>query len=1130
MTGDYTKVPLRASERWTGARMQQGRVLLDHEWNLNLDAASGSLQAATAAVIGAAGVPRRSSAFRVELSGSDLLVRAGQMWIDGLMALAPADFTYSSQPGIAPLPSAAPRGKVLVYLDVFSEHVQPAEDASLLEPALSPVDSAARTRVGYRVRFRPTTAPSCQAAWRDFTAVARSSGRLTVERVAGTGPTDPCAPPADDLSLLPDGLLRIEVLDPGTQATARFAWSYENGAAALPVVAPITGQDVTVAPSPALRFSTGDLVEVSWLSRRADRIRHADGGGLYTVGPVLSVAAGDRLTLDRVITAPPAGAEGLVVRRWDGQAVGAASGRMATLRGLDLVRFTAGTGDYEAGDWWGVRLRDAGQGVEALSGAEPDGTRHAFAPLALADLDAATLEDCRPTFRSLVDIGEGTCTLTLRPGDDLQLALDDLPPGGGEVCLRAGEYVLDQPLRFESRRRIVLHGAGPATVLRAVGSEMAVVFEDCDEVEVRALRAQGSVQSPPASPGDLDGALTFLGCTDVLVHDCALTCADADRRAQACLTARPSEERAADRIRVERCRLEVGARQVGVLLVDTGVSRVSDNHVRLSLTTGGPPATGPRFVGQGIVVAGSRAETTQILDNLVESAVQGIHVGVSDASTPQREAAGEVVVLGNVIHLLVPVDYQRDRHAVFVGNARSVHVKDTVASLTRIGAGAGTLVEAIRVYGQLGPFLVVRQTSLSGFRVGVSVRPLDPIPNPRVWLVAETMAAGGVLAVDAPSQVDSDEHNAPMPALPALASVTLDAGSVGGGATISGQVQLTAPARTGGAIVTLSSSNTAAATVPGSVTVPAGSQAASFAVSTRTVTGDANVTVTAAFEGVTRTAALIVRAAATAAAVSLNPASVVGGLANSTGTVTLSADAPAGGAAVALSSANPPVAGPSTAAVTVAAGQRSANFLVTTRSVPANTGVAINAAFGGVTRTAGLTVLAAPLLKVGAIRVFEFNDAPVFDSTINTDFFPGRRIDLVTAGSIVSDVAIEVDFVNAVLDPASVAAGTSFRVTRTTGSAPIQSISVLSPTTVRWRTPSLALGTWTVRLAGEGAAFIRSAQGRRLDGELTQFPSGSGTEGGDTVFTIVVTREIIDIGDRFERIERFDRIGRIVNP
>ena len=50
MTGDYTKVPLRRDDRWTGARMQQGRVLLDHEWNLNLDASARAAQAAAADV------------------------------------------------------------------------------------------------------------------------------------------------------------------------------------------------------------------------------------------------------------------------------------------------------------------------------------------------------------------------------------------------------------------------------------------------------------------------------------------------------------------------------------------------------------------------------------------------------------------------------------------------------------------------------------------------------------------------------------------------------------------------------------------------------------------------------------------------------------------------------------------------------------------------------------------------------------------------------------------------------------------------------------------------------------------------------------------------------------------------
>ena len=38
MTGDYTKVALRASERWETAPVQQGRALLNHELNLGHDA------------------------------------------------------------------------------------------------------------------------------------------------------------------------------------------------------------------------------------------------------------------------------------------------------------------------------------------------------------------------------------------------------------------------------------------------------------------------------------------------------------------------------------------------------------------------------------------------------------------------------------------------------------------------------------------------------------------------------------------------------------------------------------------------------------------------------------------------------------------------------------------------------------------------------------------------------------------------------------------------------------------------------------------------------------------------------------------------------------------------------------
>src|SRR6478672_5831479 len=153
MTGDYTQVPLRRDDRWTGARMQQGRVLLDHEWNLNLDASARAARAAAADIIGFAGVVAGTPDFEVAVTPSgtlDLNVQPGRIWVGGMLAFAPAPFTYSSQDQIEALPAS---GRALVYLDVFEEHVQPAEDAELVDPALAPIDSAARTRIGYRVRL-----------------------------------------------------------------------------------------------------------------------------------------------------------------------------------------------------------------------------------------------------------------------------------------------------------------------------------------------------------------------------------------------------------------------------------------------------------------------------------------------------------------------------------------------------------------------------------------------------------------------------------------------------------------------------------------------------------------------------------------------------------------------------------------------------------------------------------------------------------------------------------------------------------------------------------------------------------------------------------------------------------------
>ena len=110
---------------------------------------------------------------------------------------------------------------------------------------------------------------------------------------------------------------------------------------------------------------------------------------------------------------------------------------------------------------------------------------------------------------------------------------------------------------------------------------------------------------------------------------------------------------------------------------------------------------------------------------------------------------------------------------------------------------------------------------------------------------------------------------------------------------------------------------------------------------TPTTVGASNFTVQVTDSGApaqTATQALSIIVGPILSLLALNPTSVVGGLQSSTGTVTLSGPAPAGGAQVTLSSSNTAVASvPSSA--TVPAGATSATFTVTTSLVLLSTSV-----------------------------------------------------------------------------------------------------------------------------------------------------------------------------------------------
>ena len=180
-----------------------------------------------------------------------------------------------------------------------------------------------------------------------------------------------------------------------------------------------------------------------------------------------------------------------------------------------------------------------------------------------------------------------------------------------------------------------------------------------------------------------------------------------------------------------------------------------------------------------------------------------------------------------------------------------------------------------------------------------------------------------------------------------LGSVALSPSIVNGGSSSTGTVTLTSPAPSGGAVVTLSSNN-GAAIVPASVTVGAGSTTGTFTVNTSAVGATTSASISGSYNG-SKSATLTINPPAIST-ISLNPTSVTGG-SSSTGTVTLTSPAPAGGAAVTLSTNNAVVP----ASVTVGAGLTTGTFTVNTSAVGATTSASISGSYNG-SKSATLTI------------------------------------------------------------------------------------------------------------------------------------------------------------------------------
>ncbi len=552
MGADVSRVRFDHKDDFASVVLQQGRVLLDADFNEFVDMLDRRLRAQVSDLVarepdpahrGASWVPQLTpEAFRVSIAGGKLSIGRGRMYVDGLLAenhgadpqafdplLAEQSGTtstpYEEQP-YQPLPPPVPDGISLAYLDVWRREVTHVEDPSLVEVAVG-VETTARRQTAWAVRLLPDVGDITCATpddevpgWLDV--INPSTGRLSTGTVAIDAADDPCAlPPSGGYRGLENQTYRVEIHDAGPPGQATFKWSRDNGSVKWPIVemiSPTVLRLASVGRDDVLRFSTGDWVEILddhyELGLKPGVLRKVtvdDGAQTITfadpIPPDLQPADAD-----------DAAARHFRVGRWDQggpvllgdgtphtdlDAAGASgvipvpAGALTQVVLEHGIVVSFGGGAFRQGDHWIFAARTADTSVEILTNAPPLDTHHHYARLGvIRSADEAT--DCRQVWPADdCDCACTVCVSTHPHSPTLQEAIDEVKAlGGGTICVAEGVYDLGEGVLVEDARRIRILGSGPATILVAKGT--AITAQRSSAITLRDMAIVSAAEADPA--------------------------------------------------------------------------------------------------------------------------------------------------------------------------------------------------------------------------------------------------------------------------------------------------------------------------------------------------------------------------------------------------------------------------------------------------------------------------------------------------------------------------------------------------------------------------------------------------------------------------------------------------------
>lgn len=487
MKGDFSKGDFSKNRNYAGVLHQQGRVLLDSDWNAQTHITNYWQDTAARDTIGpgVVAVPADTpDAFEVKPKVNDgqvtVQLSPGRVWIDGLLLhheeeqkeflVLDSNLTNNSE------------GRYAVVLEAWREAVNGFQEwEALIEPALGGPDTTERVHTAMALRLlRLQPGQNCENIRRLLTDDLTKRGSLTVTFDQNTSSEQDCpVSESGGYTGFEHYLYRIEIALTN-RSEPMFKWSQFNGGLVG------RGDCNTENGENFIMITANDqaITKAGLDSFYLEIIDKDDaGGGLghwrVVYGAKVNLL-GDRLVVrggEVYYNENGAFSGDVFFRLWNdieevSQYSVALTGPKHFHDGIHLEFWLQDT-IYIPGDYWTFPVRAGWTNPKVLLRRQPpEGIHYHRAPLAVLhweDGKIESIEDCRHAFRPLTKqkvccsytVGDGTSTHG--DFDSIQEALDKLPVHcGGELCLLPGVH--RATVRIEDRFNVKIKGCG----LRAI--------------------------------------------------------------------------------------------------------------------------------------------------------------------------------------------------------------------------------------------------------------------------------------------------------------------------------------------------------------------------------------------------------------------------------------------------------------------------------------------------------------------------------------------------------------------------------------------------------------------------------------------------------------------------------------